>query len=102
MDLPTAPKLSVPHHEPMSASGTTQDSYIDVNKDVCPTALLFSALKSLNLAGRAMIWSLVIVLESSGIQHSLQDWAACVDVTAALPAKQGHRVGKGLTLFNPT
>lgn len=41
MDLPTAPKLSVPHHEPMSASGTTQDSYIDVNKDVCPTALLF-------------------------------------------------------------
>lgn len=49
-----------------------------------------------------MIWSLVIVLESSGIQHSLQDWAACVDVTAALPAKQGHRVGKGLTLFNPT
>lgn len=88
----------------MSSSGITWDNYLDdVNKDVCPTALFLSALKRLNLAGRAMIWSLMIALEDSQIQHSLQDWAARVEMTAALPgAKQGHSRGKGLTLSNPT
>lgn len=73
MDLLTAPKLSVLQHEPMSSSGITWDNNLDGNKDVCPTALFLSALKRLNLAGRAMIWSLMIVLEDSQIQHSLQD-----------------------------
>lgn len=50
-----------------------------------------------------MIWSLVIVLEDSQIQHSLPDWPARVEMTATLPGvKQGHNVGKELTLFNPT
>lgn len=50
-----------------------------------------------------MIWSLVIVLEDSQIQHSFQDWAAHVEMAAALPgAKQGHSGGKEMTLFNST
>lgn len=50
-----------------------------------------------------MIWSPVTVLEDSGIQHSLWDWAARVETTATVPgAKQGHSIGKSHLMDPPS